>query len=119
MLFRSKEESEILAGNKNYLESNLNLINHNFTQNQRKPDVWYNFYQKIKEIKIINKRDLNSNETNDNINYEKIFKASNEKSPIVFILSPGADPLSDVQNLAVDEGFAGNKFKYLSLGQGM
>mgnify|MGYP002863556641 FL=1 len=53
------------------------------------------------------------------INYDKIFKASNEKSPIVFILSPGADPLSDVQNLAVDEGFAGNKFKYLSLGQGM
>lgn len=53
------------------------------------------------------------------INFEKIFKASNEKSPIVFILSPGADPLSDVQNLAVDEGFAGNKFKYLSLGQGM
>lgn len=53
------------------------------------------------------------------INFDKIFKASNEKSPIVFILSPGADPLSDVQNLAVEEGFAGNKFKYLSLGQGM
>lgn len=53
------------------------------------------------------------------INFEKIFKASNEKSPIVFILSPGADPLSDVQSLANDEGFAGNKFKYLSLGQGM
>jgi dynein heavy chain len=53
------------------------------------------------------------------VNYDKIFKASNEKSPIVFILSPGADPLSDVQNLANDEGFSGNKFKYLSLGQGM
>jgi dynein heavy chain len=37
----------------------------------------------------------------------------------VFILSPGADPLSDVQKLADDEGFSGNKFKYLSLGQGM
>jgi len=53
------------------------------------------------------------------VNYEKIFKASSEKSPIVFILSPGADPLSDVQKLADDEGFSGNKFKYLSLGQGM
>ena len=53
------------------------------------------------------------------VNYEKIFKASIEKSPIVFILSPGADPLSDVQKLADDEGFSGNKFKYLSLGQGM
>lgn len=33
------------------------------------------------------------------INYDKIFNQSNEKSPIVFILSPGADPLMDVQKL--------------------
>lgn len=26
--------------------------------------------------------------------FDKIFAASNEKSPIVFILSPGADPLA-------------------------
>jgi len=44
---------------------------------------------------------------------------SNERSPIVFILSPGADPISDVQDLAVSEGFIGNKFRYLSLGQNM
>jgi dynein heavy chain len=37
----------------------------------------------------------------------------------VFILSPGADPLSDVQKLGEAIGFTGNKFKYLSLGQGM
>lgn len=53
------------------------------------------------------------------INYMKIFQQSSEKSPIVFILSPGADPLSDVAALAEDVGFTGNKFKYFSLGQGM
>jgi dynein heavy chain, axonemal len=31
------------------------------------------------------------------INYEKIYASSNNKTPIVFILSPGADPFSDVQ----------------------
>ncbi len=34
------------------------------------------------------------------LNFEKIFNQSNEKSPIVFILSPGSDPLSDVSKLA-------------------
>lgn len=50
---------------------------------------------------------------------EKVFAQSNKFSPIVFILSPGADPLSDVQKLAEDKGFGGNKFKPLSLGQGV
>lgn len=53
------------------------------------------------------------------VNYKKILTQSNEKSPIVFILSPGADPLNDVQELAISEGFIGNKFRYLSLGQNM
>lgn len=52
-------------------------------------------------------------------NFEKIYQQSNEKSPIVFILSPGADPLSDVQKLGETLGFTGNKFRFLSLGQGM
>ena len=34
-------------------------------------------------------------------------------------MSPGADPLSDVQKLADQMNFSGMKFKYLSLGQGM
>lgn len=52
-------------------------------------------------------------------NFDKIYQQSNEKSPIVFILSPGADPLSDVQKLGETLGFTGNKFRFLSLGQGM
>lgn len=53
------------------------------------------------------------------LNYEKIYGQSNEKMPIVFVLSPGSDPLSDVSKLADQLGFAGTKFKYLALGQGM
>merc|ERR1719327_1281178 len=51
--------------------------------------------------------------------YEKVFEKSNEKMPIVFILSPGADPQSDVQQLGDQKGFTGTKFKFVSLGQGM
>jgi dynein heavy chain len=51
--------------------------------------------------------------------YDKIFNQSNEKMPIVFILSPGADPLSDVMKLGDQLGFTGTKFKFVSLGQGM
>jgi len=39
--------------------------------------------------------------------------------PIVFILSPGADPQSDVAKLGDVLGFTGTKFKFVSLGQGM
>lgn len=41
-------------------------------------------------------------------------------SPIVFILSPGADPAFDVFNLGEEIGFKpGVKLKYMALGQGM
>ena len=53
------------------------------------------------------------------INYTKIFEQSTEKTPIVFILSPGADPFSDVQKLVEQVGIGMNKFRFLALGQGM
>ena len=65
---------------------------------------------------------FNNNEhyvTPPTVQIEKIYGQSNAKSPIVFILSPGADPLSDVQKLGEQLGFSGNKFKFLSLGQGV
>ncbi|KAI8825885.1 dynein heavy chain and region D6 of dynein motor-domain-containing protein [Fimicolochytrium jonesii] len=52
------------------------------------------------------------------INYQNIFEQSTPTSPVVFILSPGADPQSDLQKLAEAKGFGGNKLKFLSLGQG-
>jgi dynein heavy chain len=51
--------------------------------------------------------------------YEKVYQQSSEKMPIVFILSPGADPLSDVAKMGDEKGFSGPKFKFVSLGQGM
>jgi dynein heavy chain len=39
--------------------------------------------------------------------------------PIIFILSPGADPSAYIRNLANNEGFTNKKFLPLSLGQGM
>eukprot|EP00842_Homolaphlyctis_polyrhiza_P003630 jgi/Hompol1/4268/HPOL_001758-RA len=52
------------------------------------------------------------------INYNSIFDQSTPTSPVVFILSPGADPQSDLQKLAEALGFGGNRLKFLSLGQG-
>ncbi|KAJ3097104.1 Dynein heavy chain 10, axonemal [Phlyctochytrium planicorne] len=52
------------------------------------------------------------------INYQNIFDQSSPTGPVVFILSPGADPQSDLQKLAETLGFGGNRLKFLSLGQG-
>ncbi|KAI9102678.1 dynein heavy chain and region D6 of dynein motor-domain-containing protein [Phlyctochytrium arcticum] len=52
------------------------------------------------------------------INYQNIFEQSTPTSPVVFILSPGADPQNDLQKLAEARGFGGNRLKFLSLGQG-
>ncbi|TPX78384.1 hypothetical protein CcCBS67573_g00352 [Chytriomyces confervae] len=52
------------------------------------------------------------------INYQNIFEQSSPTGPVVFILSPGADPQSDLQKLAENLGFGGNRLKFLSLGQG-
>lgn len=53
------------------------------------------------------------------IDYEKIYKQSTEKTPIIFILSPGADPQNEVQKLVESHGPGMGKFKFLALGQGM
>jgi len=52
------------------------------------------------------------------VKFEDVYKVSTAFSPVVFILSPGADPSNDLQALGSKHGFTGNKFKYLSLGQG-
>jgi dynein heavy chain len=52
------------------------------------------------------------------VNFTNIFEQSTPMSPVVFILSPGADPQSDLQKLAENLGFGINKLKFLSLGQG-
>lgn len=53
------------------------------------------------------------------LQYNNVYAQSTENTPIVFILSPGADPLADMIKLADEKGMSHNKFKTLSLGQGM
>jgi dynein heavy chain len=53
------------------------------------------------------------------LDYARIFAQSTAMSPIVFVLSPGADPQSDIQILGDQVGFIpGKNFRFLSLGQG-
>uniref|UniRef100_A0A3Q2PNV9 Dynein axonemal heavy chain 10 n=1 Tax=Fundulus heteroclitus TaxID=8078 RepID=A0A3Q2PNV9_FUNHE len=52
------------------------------------------------------------------ISFTSIYEHSTPFSPIVFILSPGSDPASDLMKLAEASGFGGSKFKFLAMGQG-
>jgi dynein heavy chain len=52
------------------------------------------------------------------LDYARIYKQSSPSMPMVFILSPGADPQNDIQKLGDELGFTGPKFKFIALGQG-
>lgn len=52
------------------------------------------------------------------LDYARIFAQSSPVMPMVFVLSPGADPQSDIQALGEQRGFTGTRFKFISLGQG-
>ncbi|CAF96734.1 unnamed protein product, partial [Tetraodon nigroviridis] len=51
------------------------------------------------------------------IDFDAIYEQSTPFSPIIFILSPGSDPASDLMKLADKSGF-GEKFQFLAMGQG-
>ena len=51
------------------------------------------------------------------VTYQTIYDLSTPYSPIIFILSPGADPGNDVRKLADKLGFSGTKLKEHPLGQ--
>jgi dynein heavy chain len=52
------------------------------------------------------------------LDYAKIFSQSSPNFPVVFVLSPGADPIFDLMKLAETLGFGGARFKNRALGQG-
>ncbi|XP_074463065.1 dynein axonemal heavy chain 10 [Larus michahellis] len=53
------------------------------------------------------------------ISFEAVFEQSSPYSPVVFILSPGSDPVSDLMKLAEKTGFGGDdRLKFLAMGQG-
>lgn len=51
------------------------------------------------------------------VKYQDIYDLSTASAPIIFILSPGADPANDVRKLAEKLGFGGTKLKEHPLGQ--
>ncbi|NXU72284.1 DYH7 protein, partial [Oreotrochilus melanogaster] len=48
----------------------------------------------------------------------KSYLDSNSTIPLIFVLSPGADPMSSLLKFANDKEMVGNKFQSISLGQG-
>lgn len=51
------------------------------------------------------------------LDYSRIFGQSSPLAPMVFILSPGADPQSDIQKFCDEMGMTA-RFKFVALGQG-
>lgn len=51
------------------------------------------------------------------LDYARIFAQSSPTSPMVFILSPGADPQSDIQKFCDEMGMS-SRFKFVALAQG-
>ena len=51
------------------------------------------------------------------LDYARIYGQSSPQAPMVFILSPGADPQSDIQKFCDEMGMT-SRFKFVALGQG-
>lgn len=49
---------------------------------------------------------------------EEVYKDTDYKTPLIFILSAGADPLSSIQRLSRELKIPSEKISFISLGQG-
>jgi dynein heavy chain len=51
-------------------------------------------------------------------NLRECYSDSKASTPLIFVLTPGAAPMVELQKLAEEEGMGGNKLRAISLGQG-
>lgn len=56
--------------------------------------------------------------TPPSVGLEAVYEQSTPTMPVVFVLSPGSDPTSELIKLAEKHGSGAGKFRHLSLGQG-
>jgi len=52
------------------------------------------------------------------LEYSAVYEQSTNLVPVIFVLSPGADPATDIFKLANQLGMGGAKMKFMALGQG-
>jgi len=52
------------------------------------------------------------------LDFDIVLKDSTPLVPVIFVLSPGADPATDIFKLATKVGMGGPRLKYMALGQG-
>ena len=52
------------------------------------------------------------------LDYNNVYNQTDCYTPMVFILSPGADPANDIQKLSIEMKMTGSQYKTVSLGQG-
>ncbi|XP_021341821.1 dynein heavy chain 12, axonemal-like isoform X1 [Mizuhopecten yessoensis] len=102
--------------------------------NEVLPEPWdkdSNDFQKMMILRVIRPDKVNPSITNfvreklgkkfvepPPFDLAKSYADSNCCSPLIFVLSPGADPIMALLKFAEDKGFGGNKFNSISLGQG-
>lgn len=103
-------------------------------QNEELPSPWQdelNDFQRMIILRVIRPDKVNPAITNfvreklgkkfvepPPFDLAKSYQDSNCCAPLIFILSPGADPTMALLKFAEDKGFSGNKFNSISLGQG-
>lgn len=51
------------------------------------------------------------------LNYDYIYSQSSRSTPVLFIITPGSDPLNEIIRLAQRKDFS-QRFKFVALGQG-
>ncbi|XP_075236548.1 dynein axonemal heavy chain 12-like isoform X3 [Lycorma delicatula] len=98
------------------IENTLKGLNYSYVEAMRERQILQEETE-IMQRRLIAADKLITGLSSVNKRFDMIYDQSSPGTPVIFILSPGSDPTSELMKLA-DRWGAGPKFKYLSLGQG-